>query len=110
MAQAQAEGYFSGKPTRQQHPSNPYKGYFYHILKQQGKNAPGGAKDYLVNGRMTGGFALLAYPAKWGYSGIMSFIVNQDGIVHQKNLGPQTEELAPKISAYDPDGSWTKIK
>jgi len=84
----------------------PYHGYFYRILTRQGAHAPGGAKDYIAAGHMTGGFALLAFPARWGDSGITTFIVNRDGIVFQKNLGPQTAELARQITEYDPDPSW----
>jgi len=103
MASARAHGYEA--PDQLDRPS-PYHGYFYRILTRQGAHAPGGAKDYVVEGRMTGGFALLAYPAKWGDSGIMTFVVNQDGIVFEKNLGPQTERLAREITQYDPDLSW----
>jgi len=84
----------------------PYHGYFYRILTRQGAHAPGGAKDYIAAGHMTGGFALLAFPARWGDSGITTFIVNRDGIVFQKNLGPQTAGLARQITEYDPDPSW----
>jgi hypothetical protein len=103
IARARAAGYRPGTP----HPRpRPYNGYYFHILTQQGPNAPGGAKDYVVDGRMTGGFALIAYPATHGDSGIMTFIVNQDGIVYQKNLGPDTPRIAAAITQYDPDGSW----
>jgi hypothetical protein len=73
---------------------------------RQGAHAPGGARDYMVGGHMTGGFALLAYPAKWGDSGIMSFMVNESGIVFEKNLGPDTAALASQIMQFDPDLSW----
>lgn len=99
MASAAAEGYAAGKRA-------PYHGYFYKILKSQGANARGGAKDYIVKGRMTGGFALLAYPAKYGDSGIKTFIVNENGIVHEKDLGPQTAEAVKQITAYNPDKTW----
>jgi hypothetical protein len=104
MVTAQSKGYqFSeGKPT-------PYYGYYYRILKAQGPDAPGGAIDYVIRGHMIGGFALIAYPASYGSSGVMTFIVNYDGIVYQKNLGPKTTEIAEKITAYDPDSSWTKV-
>ena len=95
IARARAAGYRPGTP----HPRpRPYNGYYFHILTQQGPNAPGGAKDYVVDGRMTGGFALIAYPATHGDSGIMTFIVNQDGIVYQKNLGPDTPRIAAAVS------------
>jgi hypothetical protein len=102
FAEAAAEGYKLG-PT-----PVPYHGYYYRILKRQGAHAEGGAYDYVVNGRMIGGFGLVAYPAIYGNSGIMTFIVNQDGVVFQKDLGPDTEELVNEIDAFDPDKSWTK--
>jgi len=104
VVSAQAQGY-----TDKGHQGSlePYHGYFFRILTSQGGHAPGGARNYIINGRMTGGFALLAFPAKWGDSGIMTFMVNQDGIVFQKNLGPQTKHLAREITEYDPDLSWT---
>jgi hypothetical protein len=104
IASAQAEGYEGEEPTLYH---TPYHGYFYRILTRQGPNASGGARDYVADGHMTAGFALLAYPARWGDSGIMTFIVNQDGIVFQKNLGPESEQLAREITEYDPDSSWT---
>ena len=102
VAGARAEGYMSGKT----HKYAPYHGYYYKILKRQGPNAGGGAKDYIVHGHMTGGFALLAFPAKYGDSGVMSFIVNENGIVHEKNLGLDTAAIAKGIDTYDPDSSW----
>jgi len=103
IARARAAGYRPGSP----HPRpRPYYGYYFHILTQQGPNASGGAKDYVVDSHMTGGFALIAYPATYGDSGIMTFIVNQDGIVYQKNLGPDTPGIAAAITQYDPDESW----
>jgi hypothetical protein len=96
------------------HPSGeqpaPYHGYIYRILKAQGKNAAGGAHDYVVEGRMIGGFALIAYPAKYGSSGITTFIVNQDGIVFQKDLGKKTREAARAIIAFDPDETWKRAQ
>lgn len=106
VANAKAAGYERGTPQR----PVPYHGYFYRIIKAQGKNAPGGAFDYVVKGRMIGGFALVAYPAKYGASGIMTFIVNHDGVVHQKNLGPQTAAAAKAIKLFDPDKTWQKVK
>lgn len=87
----------------------PYYGYYFNILKSQGSHAPGGAMDYVVNGGMTAGFGLVAYPAKYGVSGIMTFIVNQQGVVYEKDLGPGTEELAKEIAKYDPDQTWKKV-
>ncbi len=103
VASATEEGYTGGHHKGRR---SPYHGYYYRILKRQGRNAPGGAKDYIVNGHMTGGFGLLAFPAKWGDSGVMTFIVNQDGIVFEKNLGPDTAEIARHITEFDPDLSW----
>lgn len=103
IAQARAAGYTPGMP----HPKpRPYYGYYFRILTEQGADAPGGAKPYVANDHMTGGFALLAYPAAYGNSGVMTFIVNQDGIVYQRNLGSGTARLARRIEAYDPDASW----
>ena len=103
VAEARAAGYAPGTGRRRPH---PYYGYYFRILSAQGPHAPEGARSYLVDGHMTGGFALLAYPATYGDSGIMTFIVNQDGIVFEKNLGPQTARKARQIVQYDPDSSW----
>lgn len=84
----------------------PYHGYLYKNLTAQGANAPGGARSYLNQGRMTEGYALVAWPAKFGDTGVMTFIVNQDGVVHQKSLGPHTAALARAMKTYDPDSSW----
>jgi hypothetical protein len=85
---------------------SPYNGYLYKILTTQGESAPGGAKSYLVDGKMTGGFALIAYPAQYGVSGLMTFIVNRDGVVYQQDLGEKTTEIASQTTAYNPDKSW----
>jgi hypothetical protein len=85
-------------------------GYYYRVLTKQGRHAPGGARDYVVNGTMAGGFALMAYPAEFGSSGFMTFIVNLDGVVHQKDLGPGTASLAKNITEYDPDATWKKVE
>lgn len=105
MAAAYKEGYREGggNPV-------PYHGYLFRILKAQGKNAPGGACDYMANGRMIGGFAMVAHPAKYGVSGIMTFMVNQDGDVYEKNLGPKTESIVRKINLFDPDKTWRKVE
>jgi hypothetical protein len=84
-------------------------GYFYRILKRQGASAPGGAFDHVVKGKMIGGFALVAYPAQYGNSGIMTFMVNYDGVVFQKDLGPQTAEIARRLVSFAPDQTWTKV-
>ena len=90
-------------------PGQPYHGYLYKILTAQGKDAPGGARSYIKNGRMTEGYALIAWPAKYDDTGVMTFIVNQDGIVYQKNLGPNTATAARAIDAYNPDATWSKV-
>ncbi len=107
VEQARGQGYqgqqSSGKPP-------PYHGYQYRILKAQGKNAPGGVYDYVVKGKMIGGFAIVAYPAQYGNSGVMTFIVNHDGVVYQKDLGRNTEKVAQAMSKFDPDASWKKVE
>ena len=90
-------------------PGQPYHGYIYKILTAQGPNAPGGARNYVKGGRMTDGYALVAWPANYNDTGIMTFIVNQDGVVYQKNFGPNTDADARAIKTYDPDASWQKI-
>jgi Protein of unknown function (DUF2950) len=105
VAQARAEGYkgAGGKPV-------PYHGYYYKLLTGQGKDAPGGAYDYLVRGKMIGGFGVVAYPAQYGSSGIMTFIVNHDGVVYQKDLGPKTASVAQSMTKFNPDKTWTAVK
>ncbi len=104
VAIAQAEGY--RKRTGEKSGPRPFHGYLFKILTRQGANAPGGKYDYIINGNMIGGFALLAWPADHGDSGIMTFLVNQQGRVHQKDLGENTATAAQNITAYDPDSSW----
>jgi len=84
----------------------PYHGYYFKILTRQGSNAPGGRYNYIINGNMIAGFALVAWPAQYGESGIMTFIVNQQGRVYQKDLGPRTGKLATAMKEYDPDSTW----
>jgi hypothetical protein len=105
VARARGEGYkgADGKPI-------PYHGYYYKLLTGQGKNAPGGAYDYLVRGKMMGGFGMVAYPAQYGSSGIMTFIVNHDGVVYQKDLGPKTASIAQSMTRFNPDKTWTAVK
>jgi hypothetical protein len=107
VAKATKEGY-TGKKSGDKR--NPYHGYYYRILKAQGKNAPGGEYDYLVKGKMIGGFALVAYPAEYGNSGVMTFIVNQDGVVYEKDLGKETESTAAAMKKFDPDKTWKKAE
>jgi hypothetical protein len=87
----------------------PYHGYLYKILTAQGKDAPGGAKSYVRNGKMTDGYALVAWPERWNDTGVMTFIVNRDGIVYQKDLGANTDAAARAITAYNPDSSWERV-
>ena len=88
----------------------PYHGYYYRILKAQGEHAAGGAYDYLVDGKMIGGFALVAYPARWGASGVMTFVCNHAGVVYQKNLGKDTISTAESMTLYDPDSTWKRAE
>ena len=111
IAEATREGYTIKKKTEgSESTSAPYHGYFFKILKEQGKNAPGGQYGYVVNGKMILGYALLAYPASYGSSGIMTFIVNQDDVVYQKDLGKNTAKIVESITKYNPDKTWTKIE
>ncbi|MFZ0964684.1 MAG: DUF2950 domain-containing protein [Terriglobia bacterium] len=106
VAKAVAKGYSHspiGAPT-------PYRGYFYHILTRQGANVPGGAKSYIVNGKMTGGFAFVAYPAEYRSSGVMTFIVNEEGVVYQKDLGARTDAIAKAMTEYNPNSTWQKAE
>jgi Protein of unknown function (DUF2950) len=107
VADARAEGYAAAAQKKEG--PQPYHGYLYRILKGQGAAAKGGAYDYVVHGHMMGGFALVAFPAQYGVSGIMTFIVNHDGVVYQKDLGPHTDALARKMTLFDPDPSWKQL-
>jgi len=99
-----------GRDARQTGEATPFRGYYFELITRQGKSAPGGAKDYIVNGKMTGGFAFVAYPAAYRSSGVMTFIVNEDGVVVQKDLGAKTDVADKFIKAYDPDSSWEKTE
>lgn len=103
VADARASGYHPGETVE------PYHGYFFRILKAQGPHANGGAYDYVADGVMLGGFGLVAWPSKWGNSGVMTFIVNQDGELYQKDLGPRTAEIAKAMTRFDPDETWRKV-
>ena len=106
VAAAVTEGYAKsaeGAPT-------PYRGYHFHVLVGQGKNGPGGAKSYMANGKMTGGFAFVAYPAVYRSSGVMTFIVSADGRVYEKDLGAKTALLAKAMKEYNPDSTWKKAE
>ena len=93
-------------------PSNPqpYQGYYYRMIMRQGKSARGGAYDYRVKGRLFGGFAVVAYPATYGVSGVKTFIVNHDGVVYEKDLGKATSTVAPALATFDPDKTWQKVQ
>lgn len=104
FANALGEGYFKEGASK----STPYHGYFYRVLKAQGPNAAGGAYDYVVRDKMIGGFALIAFPADYGNSGVMTFIVNHDGVVFSKDLGADTAKAATTIAVFDPDSSWKR--
>lgn len=106
MVQARGEGY-QGQPSAA---PSPYHGYFYKILTAQGKDATGGAYSYLVKGKMIGGFAVVAYPAEYENSGVMTFIVNYEGKVFQKDLGKDTASVAKGMKEYNPDSTWTEVK
>lgn len=107
MAGATAEGY---EISKAQPEPIPYHGYYYRILTSQGPDAPGGRYNYIINGYMVGGFALLAYPAKYGSSGVMTFLVNQNGAIYQKDLGENTEKIAIAINEFNPDKTWEKVE
>jgi hypothetical protein len=103
VASARSEGYVRHDPM-----ATPYHGYYYKILTGQGKDAPGGAYDYIVGGKMIGGFGLAAYPARWGKSGVMTFVCNHEGVVYEKNLGSNTQTIASKMTLFNPDPTWAK--
>lgn len=104
FARAQSEGYFENAPAKNQ----PLRGYIYRLLTSQGPHAKGGAYDYLVGDKMIGGFAMIAVPAEYGRSGVMTFIVNHDGVVFSKDLGPDTHTVARDILSFDPDPTWRR--
>jgi hypothetical protein len=109
VAEARSEGYRMQRKD-QDTPREPFHGYFFKILTRQGKHASGGKYSYIINGHMIGGFALVAWPAEYGVSGIMTFIVNQQGRVYQKDLGTKTEKVAAALKEYDPDPTWSVSK
>lgn len=106
IAEARADGFkikgVTEKPA-------PYHGYYYRVLTRQGKNVPGGKYDYVINGHMIAGFGLVAFPAQYGSSGIMTFVVNHQGKIYEKDLGPKTAEIAEKMKEYNPDASWDQF-
>jgi Protein of unknown function (DUF2950) len=104
VANATGEGYRVRPQSHQ-----PFHGYYFRIMQRQGKNAQGGAKDYVSGGKMVRGFAFVAYPAAYGNSGIMTFIINQSGVVYQKDLGKDTDRIASKMTVFNPDKTWTRV-
>jgi hypothetical protein len=109
IAEARFEGYRRENKALAEN-STPFHGYYFKILTRQGKHAAGGKYNYIINGHMIAGFALVAWPAEWGNSGIMTFIVNQQGKVYQKNFGPKTASLAASLKSFDPDDTWSEAK
>jgi hypothetical protein len=106
VAAAVTESYATSRDSA----PTPYRGYYYHVLARQGKNSPGGAKSYSVDGKMTGGFAFVAYPAEYRSSGVMTFVVGQDGVVYQKDLGKKTDAMAKAMKEYNPNSSWQEAE
>jgi Protein of unknown function (DUF2950) len=104
VAHAVAQGYTPGGSG----PPTPYRGYYFHVLTMQGKHAPGGKKQYIVDGKMTEGFAFVAYPAEYRSSGVMTFMVGSDGVVYERDLGKETDAVAGSMKAYNPDSTWKK--
>jgi len=106
VAQAAEEG----SPRQERQPPSPYHGYYFKILTGQGAKAPGGARSYLVDGEMSGGFALVAWPTQYDATGVMTFLVNKDGVVRQKDLGSGTDAAARAMTVYDADASWSEVR
>ena len=109
LARATEEGYSYAERKKGEKP-DPYYGYYFKILKGQGSNATGGAREYVKDGKMISGFGLIAYPAQYGVSGVITFVVNQFGVVYQRDLGPNTEDLAKAMTKYDPDKTWIRVE
>jgi hypothetical protein len=109
VAQARVEGYHRTAKMLNDEQA-PYHGYYFKILTRQGKHAPIGKYNYIINGHMIAGFAFVAWPAEWGNTGVMTFIVNQQGKVYQTNLGPQTAKIASAMTTYDPDDTWSLVQ
>jgi hypothetical protein len=107
VAQAAEEGRAAAATSGQR---APFQGYYFRILASQGPAAAGGAKNYVVNGVMSGGFALVAWPAQYGATGVMTFMVNQDGVVFEKDLGKDSGAAAEKMTAFNPDTSWQRVQ
>jgi hypothetical protein len=109
IASAGIENPTTGVDAAAPHHPLPFNGYYFRMLTAQGNNAEGGARSYIANGKMVGGFAFVAYPAVYRSSGVMTFIVNQNGILYQKDLGPDTDKIAGAMTEYDPDSSWHRV-
>jgi hypothetical protein len=110
VAQAWHEGYKKNRVVFKEAEPSPFHGYYFKILTRQGKNVPGGSYSYIINGNMVGGFAMVAFPSNWSKSGVMTFVVNQQGKVYEKNFGPDTATMAQKMTSYNPDKTWTPVK
>jgi len=110
VAQAWHEGYKKNRALFKEAEPSPFHGYYFKILTGQGKNVPGGSYNYIINGNMVGGFALVAFPSNWGKSGVMTFVVNQQGKVYEKNLGADTAKSIQKMKLYNPDKTWAPAK
>ena len=110
VAYARKEGYSGKTPVATTQSANPFHGYHFKILTRQGASAPGGAYNYIINGNMIAGFALVAYPATWGNSGVMTFVINHEGRLYEKDLGPRTAQIAAAMTEYNPDPSWKFVR
>jgi hypothetical protein len=110
VARAWHEGYKKNRKAFKENEPSPFHGYYFKILTGQGKNVPGGGYNYIVNGNMVGGFAMVAFPSNWGTSGVMTFVVNQQGKVYEKNLGPDTTKITQKMKLYNPNKTWIPVK
>lgn len=110
VARAWHEGYKKDRALFKETEPSPFHGYYFKILTRQGKNVPGGSYNYIINGNMVGGFALAAFPAEWGKSGVMTFVVNQQGKVYEKNLGSNTVKIVKEMKSYNPDKTWKPVK
>lgn len=110
VAKAWHEGYKNKRAAFREEEPTPFHGYFFKILTRQGKNVAGGNYSYIIKGNMVGGFAMVAFPSNWGKSGVMTFVVNQQAKVYEKNLGPNTAKIAERMKSYNPDNTWTLVK
>lgn len=110
IAIARKEGYTRKTDGATTQNASPFHGYYFKILTRQGKSAPGGAYNYIINGNMISGFALVAYPATWGNSGVMTFVINQEGRVYEKDLGPKTAQIAAAMTEYNPNPTWKLVR